>query len=209
MRTNLPLRELNKQRACPFHGHNRQSGLHANRRPSDKIPKRREELKKLLMVCAALTLSACATVPDSVKVALEKEGAAISAVESDYKTSVNMYHAELIRQIDARLNDIFRHELEQREASGKNLTAAEVMQLEETRANQRELLANQAEKTKQKYLNNANLEILKDIHAKILQYAESNKFTPSDFATLLTNIDAGIDKIKNKKEKYNTTNPTE
>ena len=62
---------------------------------------------KQLSVFLIIVISGCATVPDSVKVALEKEGEAISAVESDYNTSINMYHAELIRQIDASLNVIF------------------------------------------------------------------------------------------------------
>jgi hypothetical protein len=169
-------------------------------------------MKKLLITCVVLTLSACATVPDSVKVALEKEGAAINAVEADYRTSVNMYHFELIKQIDARLNDIFRYEVEKKEASGNKLTAAEVMKLEEARAKQRELLVTQAEKAKQKYLSSKNLEILKALHAKVLQYAASDKFTASDFALVLTELDAEIDKIKEEKknkESEKTPKPNE
>ncbi len=157
-------------------------------------------MKKLLVTCVVLMLSACATVPDSVKVALEKEGEAINAVEADYRTSVNMYHTELIRQIDARLNDIFRYEIEKKEASGNKLTAAEVMELEEARATQRESLLTEAEKAKQKYLNSKNLEILKALHAKVLQYARSDKFTASEFASVLTEIDAKIDEIKKEKK---------
>ena len=158
-------------------------------------------MKKLLMICVVLMLSACATVPDSVKVAIEKEGEAIRAVESDYRTSVSMYHSEMINQIDARLNDIFKYEVEKKEASGKVLKAAEVMKLEESRAKQRKILITQAEKAKQKYLNSKNLEILKALHAKVSQYAASDKFTASDFATVLTELDAEIDKIKNEKKK--------
>jgi len=157
-------------------------------------------VRKLLAVCVVLTLSACATVPDSVKVALEKEGAAITAVESDYRTSVNSYHSEMIKQINARLDDIFKYEITKIEAANKKLTAAEVMKLEQDRAKQRTTLIDQAEKAKTKYLSSKNLEILKALHAKVLQYAASDKFTASNFATVLTEIDALIDKIKKDKE---------
>ena len=171
-------------------------------------------MRKLFFVPIVLALSACATVPDSVKVALEKEGAAISAVESDYRTSVSMYHAELIKQIDARLNDIFKYEVEKIEASGEKLTAANVMKLEQDRSKQRKLLLDQAETAKGKYLSSKNLEILKVLHAKVMQYAASDKFTASDFATVLTDIDAEIDKIKKEKEEkekegQSTTNTNE
>lgn len=162
---------------------------------------------KILSILLFLGLSGCATVPDSVKIALEKEGTAISAVESDYNISVNRYHAELINQIDARLDDIFRYEIEMIETSGRKLTANDVMKLENARAVERISLVDQAEKEKQKYLNSHNLEILKALHAKVLQYAASDKFTASDFATVLTELDAGIDKIK--KDKQEQLNPKE
>lgn len=157
-------------------------------------------MKNLLVTCAVLTLSACATVPDSVKIALEKEGAAISAVESDYKASVGLYHAELINQIDARLDDIFKYEVEKRSA-GKTLTAAEVMTLDNARAEQRRMLVAQAESVKQRYLNSRNLEILKALHARIAQYAASDAFTAGDFSALLTELDSGIEKIKSEEKK--------
>jgi hypothetical protein len=155
---------------------------------------------KILSVLLILGLTGCATVPDSVKVALEKEGAAIHAVESDYNTSVNRYHAELINQIDARLNDIFKYEVEKIEASGKKLTASDVMKLEENRRTQRASLIKQADQAKEKYLNSKNLAILKALHEKVLQYAESDKFTASGFAAVLTELDAEINKIKEEKK---------
>ena len=157
-------------------------------------------MKKLLVACMVLILSGCETVPDSVKIALEKEGAAIRAVELDYRTSVNKYHEELLSQIDARLNDTFRYEIEKKETSKGSLTTAEVMELENQRATQRAKLVSQAEETKKRYLSSKNLEILKALHEKVLLYVASDKFTASDFATVLIELDAAINEIKQKKE---------
>lgn len=156
---------------------------------------------KMLSVLFLVGLSGCATLPDSVKVAMQKEGAAISAVESDYNISVNRYHAEMIDQIDARLNDIFRYEIEKLETSGNKLTANDVIKLEMARKDQRALLIKQADQTRDKYLSSKNLAILKVLHGKVLRYAESDKFTASDFATVLTGIDAEVDKINEESKK--------
>ena len=144
-------------------------------------------------------LSACATVPESVKIALAKEGSAISAVESDYIISVERYHAELINQIDGRLNDIFQYEIERMELTGKAITSSDVIRLEKARSRQRTLLTGQANEARDKYLSSINLEILKSLHGKVLEYAEADKFTASDFATVITEIDAEVDKIKEDK----------
>ena len=166
-------------------------------------------MKKLLVAYAVFALSGCyAKVPDSVKIALEKEGVAISAVEADYRMSVNTYHEELLNQIDARLDDIFRCEIEKKEATGSGLTADEVMKLENARAKQRATLRSQAEESKRIYLGSKNLEILKSLHARVLHYAASDKFTVSDFVTVLTELDAAIDKIKEEKKKEAEDTPT-
>lgn len=157
-------------------------------------------MKMFIAIWAVLVLSGCATVPDSVKIALEKEGAAINAVESDYRTSVEMYHSELLKQIDGRLDDTFRCQLEKIELKGGRLTASDVTKLEESRAKTRERLMNEAESAKRKYLSSMNLQILKALHAKVLQYASADRFSASDFATVLTALDGELDKIKAGKE---------
>ena len=156
-------------------------------------------MHKALSICLAAMVSACATVPDSVKVALEKESAAINAVEADHRISVNMYHAELVNSINNRLDDIFKYEVEKIQNTGNKLTAGDVARLESQRKEQRTKLLSEAEKAKAKYLNSRNLEILKALHAKVLQYSASDRFTTSDFSTLLTQIDADLDKINQPK----------
>ncbi|NML15816.1 hypothetical protein [Azohydromonas caseinilytica] len=158
-------------------------------------------MNKAIVVCAMALVTGCSSMPASVNIALEKEAAAINAVEADYKNSVNMYHAELVKMIDGRLADIFRYEIEKLELSGKKMTAADINRLETQRTQQRATLVAQANLARDRYLNSRNLEILKALHAKVMQYSASDKFTAGDFSTLLTQIDADLSKIDEEKSK--------
>ena len=47
----------------------------------------------MCFVILALLLTACAKVPDSVKIAVQKEGEAIDRVAIDYQISAETYHS--------------------------------------------------------------------------------------------------------------------
>ncbi len=94
-----------------------------------------------------LFLIACAKVPDSVKIALQKEGEAIDKVAIDYQISVETYHSQLLRQIDQHLDDIYRYEIERLSASGK-LTAENVIELDNERTEQRNILYKEMNKVR-------------------------------------------------------------
>lgn len=142
-----------------------------------------------------LVFTACATVPDSVKIAMQKQGKAIDRVAADYQISVEAYHAELLKHIDARLDDIYRHEVQKLSASS-SLTSGKVIALDQQRSEQRQKLHHQAEEVKERLLGSKNLQILKQIHSKISAYIQSERFTAEDFANLVGQVDPLISKIK-------------
>jgi len=149
---------------------------------------------KYLMVLSLL-LIACAKVPDSVKIAVQKEGEAIDKVAMDYQISVEAYHYELLNQVDQRLDDIYRYEIEKLSASGK-LTAENVIELDNKRAEQRRTLYKQMNEVKNRLLNSKNLQILKALHEMIYLYIQSDRFTAEDFVNLLRNVEPMIHQIK-------------
>ncbi len=131
----------------------------------------------------------CASVPDSVLIAVKKEGEAIQKVEQDYRTSVDTYHKELLRQVDNNLDQVFEYEIKKMaQASGQPLTSEEVIALDKQRKNQQKLLYEQAEQVKKKMMNSINLKILKALHQKIENFVESDQVDSDDLGRLLEEI---------------------
>ncbi len=136
-----------------------------------------------------LLATGCASVPDSVQIAVQKEGEAIEKVEADYQTSVNAYHQELLNQIDQQLDIIFTYEIgKMARESGAALSPDKVLELDQRRNEQRRLLHQQANQKKQEFLNSRNLKILKALHQKIENFVESNEVGSDDLGRLLEEI---------------------
>ena len=147
--------------------------------------------RKLLAGVALISFLAtgCTSVPDSVQIAVKKEGEAIDRVSEDYQISVNAYHSELLNQIDRQLDMIFTYEIQKMaKDSGSSLTPEQVLQLDQMRKDQRKLLHEQAEEKKKQFLGSRNLKVLKAVHQKIENFVESNDVASEDLGRLLEEI---------------------
>ena len=81
-----------------------------------------------------------------------------------------------------------------------------MLELDRQRNAKRTELYNQAETVKSKYLDSDNLRILKALHAKIMQYIESDHPSTSDLEGILEGLDSLIAEIQKKEGKTSSGN---
>ncbi len=131
----------------------------------------------------------CASVPDSVLIAIKKEGEAIQRVEQDYQKSVDTYHKELLAQVDLNLDQVFEYEIKKMaRESGSPLTPEKVLELDMLRKEQQKKLYQEADLVKQRFLESQNLKILKTLHQKVENFVESDQVDSNDLGRLLEEI---------------------